>query len=189
MKWITRIVILAALAGMGMAGYLLFVGPHMISQPHVRAYEPPMLAPPPGVEPVASSAALPQPVPDETAVSPLPPTQRNIAAGKVYYQYYACLACHGADGRGDGPVGESFVPKPTDLTDAKYRRYSDGQLLQAILNSPGHKPLISGADRMPPVFEYTILPRHRWYVVLYTRSLAGMPASAPAAAATAPAPQ
>ena len=35
--------------------------------------------------------------------------------GALSYQFY-CVACHGEDGRGDGPAAASITPPPADLT-------------------------------------------------------------------------
>ena len=90
------------------------------------------------------------------------PTAADYARGKVYYDSY-CVFCHNANGDGQGPVGQSFVPFPADLRTARVRAYSDGQLLRAMLTGPGHEPVLA----------YTVHPEHRWYLVLYVRSLAG----------------
>jgi mono/diheme cytochrome c family protein len=39
----------------------------------------------------------------------------NIDVGKTEYQS-SCAACHGADGKGDGPVGKALKTAPADLT-------------------------------------------------------------------------
>lgn len=49
-------------------------------------------------------ASLPQP-----AASP-----EQIAQGRELYQTH-CAACHGAEGRGDGPAAASLSPAPADL--------------------------------------------------------------------------
>ena len=36
-------------------------------------------------------------------------------AGRADYERF-CAACHGATGRGEGPVGRDLTPKPADLT-------------------------------------------------------------------------
>ena len=36
-------------------------------------------------------------------------------AGELFYRRY-CAACHGVEGRGDGPASAALSPRPTDLT-------------------------------------------------------------------------
>jgi mono/diheme cytochrome c family protein len=162
----TRIGTLLFLVGLGVAGYYLFTGPYMLVQPHIRAFQAEMPPTPEGVVPVVSPYP---PLPTTRQATTMPnllfvnrsPTAADYAAGKTYYEYYGCLACHGAAGDGRGPVGESYVPAPTDLRAAKFRDYSDGQLLRASLTGIGHEP----------VLERTVLAEHRWLLVLYVRSL------------------
>ncbi|NIN68592.1 MAG: c-type cytochrome, partial [Anaerolineae bacterium] len=40
----------------------------------------------------------------------------SIAAGEDKYNEY-CAVCHGATGKGDGPVATNLDPPPTDFTD------------------------------------------------------------------------
>ena len=41
--------------------------------------------------------------------------QDDLAAGRAEFQT-SCLACHGEQGRGDGPMAELLTIKPSDLT-------------------------------------------------------------------------
>ena len=106
-------------------------------------------------------------------VNPLPaaanPTAGDIARGRVYYTYY-CIQCHGGRGDGTGPVGESLFPPPADLRSPRAQARSDDQLLRAMLTGPSHEP----------VLEYTVLPEHRWWLVLYVRALAEVGSRQPA---------
>ncbi len=40
---------------------------------------------------------------------------QDYDAGKIEYQS-SCAACHGIDGKGDGPVSSELKSRPTDLT-------------------------------------------------------------------------
>jgi high-affinity iron transporter len=60
----------------------------------------------------ALADALLQAYPVPTAPSRVP----DLARGTSLYQSQ-CAACHGASGRGDGPVGQTLSPRPVDFTD------------------------------------------------------------------------
>lgn len=51
----------------------------------------------------------------------------DAAAGKAKYDMF-CGSCHGATGKGDGPVGASLNPKPRDFSvgDFKFDADKDG---------------------------------------------------------------
>jgi mono/diheme cytochrome c family protein len=51
---------------------------------------------------------------DPSAGNPVAPTQESIARGRELFQQN-CIACHGVDGRGDGPNAADLNPKPTDF--------------------------------------------------------------------------
>lgn len=55
------------------------------------------------------------------------------AKGKAVYEQ-RCLACHGAQGKGDGPTGKVLVPPAADFTSAASRKKSDADLLKTIEN-------------------------------------------------------
>lgn len=92
--------------------------------------------------------------------NPLPATAVNLKNGRIYYGYY-CLMCHGDNGDGNGPVGQSYVPKPADLRSEAVRSMTDGQLYLAMLMGEGHEP----------VMIQTVAPAHRWPLVMYLRTL------------------
>jgi mono/diheme cytochrome c family protein len=50
------------------------------------------------------------------SLAPLPANAAGLNAdGAGEYQQY-CAACHGADGRGDGPMAAVLIRRPSDLT-------------------------------------------------------------------------
>jgi hypothetical protein len=155
------IVLVCALAAAGVALHLMFSGPRMRTQPKIVPYQAILPAMPAGVIPVA--AKLPA-VPPEASVAqlrnPLPGTKQTIETGRIYYGYY-CVFCHGTDGRGDGPVGRSYVPAPTDLTAPRMVALPDGALYRAMLTGVGHEPVLG----------YVIDPKMHWHLVSYVRHL------------------
>ncbi len=46
------------------------------------------------------------------------------AKGRAVFEKH-CAACHGAQGKGDGPTGAMLTPKPADLTSAATAKKSD----------------------------------------------------------------
>jgi mono/diheme cytochrome c family protein len=57
-----------------------------------------------------------------TAQQPLPPIPgETMSAGQQYFMRY-CSACHGVDGRGDGPAAPALRTPPADLTRLAQRR-------------------------------------------------------------------
>ncbi len=151
----------AAFTGVCAMGYILYNGPRMKVQTNVRAFQAQVPKMPEGVVPVETRAALPSEAEAKTLKNPLEPTADAVARGKVYYEYY-CIFCHGEKGDGNGPVGQSYVPKPSDLSDPKIQAYSDGDMLVKMLIGVGHEP----------VLERVVLPEHRWPLVLYMRQFA-----------------
>jgi mono/diheme cytochrome c family protein len=141
--------------------HLMFSGPHMRVQPKLvplEAWTPPV---PDGVIPViAQPPAVPSPEEASQLRNPLPDTERTRRTGQVYYGYY-CAFCHGKTGLGDGPVGASYTPAPTDLSLQKVQTLSDGDLYRAMLTGAGHEPVLGDV----------IHPQRRWYIVSYVRSL------------------
>ncbi len=53
--------------------------------------------------------------------------------GKAVYEK-SCLACHGPQGKGDGPTGKVLVPPAADFTSAASKKKSDADLLGIIEN-------------------------------------------------------
>lgn len=97
------------------------------------------------------------------------------ARGGVVYERY-CAVCHGADGKGDGPVVEHGFRKPPTLLRTFTRQMKDGQIFHIATFGRGAMP--SHASQIPV--------NDRWKVVLHVRLL--QQRGAPPAAASAAAP-
>lgn len=163
-----KIVLLGAALGVIAGGVVFFLfsvvlvnGPHMIRQPHLRTFEMAVPLPPEGSLPTgkvfSASRGEPTSLPKNNPVAASP---ENRERGQVYYGYY-CIYCHGEDGRGNGPVGQSYMPKPADLTSAEIQDLPDLKLRRALLTGTGHAPVLA---RVVP-------PKYLWYLVTYVRSL------------------
>lgn len=130
-------------------------------------------APPaPGSMPTTGREVVPAPITqagifaakDEAAAlpNPLPASPESIARGESLYQTY-CLICHGPEGRGEGPVGLVFDPRPVDLNDEYTQEQADGQLFFTITR---------GRTEMPS-YRDALSTLERWDIVNYVRNAFG----------------
>ncbi len=72
--------------------------------------------------------------------------------------------CHGASGKGDGPVGRSLNPKPANFTDkAMMAMHSDEELFKTISNGVKGTAMVGFANSLSVA--------DRWNLVAYIRSL------------------
>ncbi len=153
-RWIGRIVVVCALAGLCSS-----CGPRMRQQIAVQPYSRQMPAMPAGAVPTTGRLETLTAV--QAAARPTPKLgARAIADGRIYYGYY-CRMCHGSKGDGNGPVGQSYVPKPADLSSDAVARLTDGELYAGMLQGVGHEP----------VMVQTVPLGQRWQIVAYVRSL------------------
>jgi mono/diheme cytochrome c family protein len=59
-----------------------------------------------------------------------------------------CAACHGSNGRGDGPAAESLNPKPKNFHDAAWQKsISDATIAKAIVDGG---PAVGLSNEMAP---------------------------------------
>jgi hypothetical protein len=160
-KIVAGIVLIVAAIIAVVALYLMFSGPRMRVQPKIVPQQAQLPALPQGIVPVSvQPSAIPSAQAAAQVRNPLPDTDHTWQTGRIYYGYY-CAFCHGRTGRGDGPVGVSYMPAPTDLALPQVQTLSDGALYRAMLTGVGHEP----------VLDYVIEPEARWYIVSYTRYL------------------
>lgn len=136
-------------------------GPHMARQYALRPYKQELPPMPAGTVPESGYVPVPTATEAATWRNPLPATPATRELGRRYYGYY-CRHCHGEDGRGHTPVGDSYNPRPTDLTTPAVQSLVDGELYRRMLTGVGHSPVMAA----------TVAPERRWYVVSFVRSLA-----------------
>ncbi len=108
-------------------------------------------------------------------VNPRTRTSESLNRGQFLYQTY-CEVCHGAGGKGDGPVsalaGGPF-PGVRNLTEDVARKRTDGYLYAVIVNAQA-----MGRGLMPHYGE-KVRGTDRWDVVNYVRSLQQQPRGTP----------
>jgi mono/diheme cytochrome c family protein len=164
-KIIILMLIIPPLLVAALFGFVLYEGPRMKVQHNIRDFQMSLPNIPAGTQPVHPPDRLSSAAQAAQIKNPLPANAGNLARAQVYYTYY-CVFCHGDQGAGDGPVGQSYIPRPADLRVGKIAASRDGDLLRAMLTGTGHEP----------VLERVVMPEHRWYLVLFVRSLAAAPA-------------
>ncbi|MBW2073077.1 MAG: c-type cytochrome [Deltaproteobacteria bacterium] len=129
----------------------------------MRPYEEPLLQMEREVVAFQQSEALLRATPDNKLLSPV--DLRNpqvIAAGKNLY-FTFCAQCHGKQYDGNGTVGQSFQPLPSDLRSVKVQALSPGRQF---------KEISYGVPRgRQPRLATTIAVPDRWKIVAFVRSL------------------
>ena len=137
----------------------------MRETPAVRPHEEPILSMSQGLVPTKGGEAFYRAARGEDLKSPLDsrdPT--TIEAGRSQYFLY-CAQCHGRYHDGNGPVGQSFHPLPSDLRSKDVQSTPDGVFFKEI--SYG----IQKPDARQPPLATTISVLDRWRIVAYVKSL------------------
>lgn len=166
-----RCVVLLSLAGVAGYAHAFPWDKDMVDQPSVKPQE--AVAPQAsGGIPTRGGETLPAPETEagmfaakDAAVSienPVPATAESIARGEILYRD-TCQVCHGAEGRGDGPVGAVFEPVPVDLNDAYTQDQADGQIFFTLTR---------GRVAMP-FYRDRLTQQDRWDVINYIREAFG----------------
>ncbi|MCA1644852.1 MAG: copper resistance protein CopC [Chloroflexi bacterium] len=87
----------------------------------------------------------------------------SIERGRVVYQ--RCVVCHGAAGRGDGPLSRTLQPRPADFRVHMAAGHTDRQLFDWVTR---------GIDATAmPAFGDQVSEQERWDVINYIRGFAG----------------
>lgn len=99
----------------------------------------------------------------ELPTNPVPADPVSLTRGAELFDRN-CAVCHGAQGKGDGPVTQFWkadAKRPANLTDPRIAQQTDGALYVTISQ---------GFGAMPPLRE-NLSVRERWDVVNYVRTL------------------
>ncbi|WP_461115745.1 c-type cytochrome [Spirosoma jeollabukense] len=96
---------------------------------------------------------------ERVLTNPIAESEKTQAEGQVLYTRY-CSHCHGATGKGDGPVAKEYKGVPNYSTDA-YKTMNDGHIFHVITHGKG---------RMWP-HGSQITPEDRWKIVQYVHKL------------------
>jgi mono/diheme cytochrome c family protein len=143
----------------------LFLAPgcdygRMKEQESIRTYETSLPQMPRGSIPVGGGIETVRTSKPDDLRNPLPSSPASVERGKQAYGHF-CIMCHGPKGDGNGTVGQSFAPLPSNLTESPVQGQSDGELFYKISLGSGRHPFL--AD--------TVSEEDRWAVIYYLRSL------------------
>lgn len=135
----------------------------MRETPAVRPLEDPLLNMEAGIVPVDGGEAILRATAGVDLISPFNMTQDSVVArGKAVYLTF-CAQCHGLDYDGQGTVGQSFQPLPTNLRSSMVQSKPDGELFKSVsYGVPGGRQ---------PALHTTITIADRWHVVAFVKSL------------------
>jgi mono/diheme cytochrome c family protein len=135
---------------------------NMWDNPAYRPQEEPVRLPPEGSVPTKGLEHTPEPGTPQAAAlrNPEKVTELSLLAGKELFDIY-CTPCHGASGKGDGPVAKKFVPAPVDISGTGFGMAPEGLLFAVVTH---------GWNGMPP-FRSDLTAKERWLVIAYLRTL------------------
>ena len=93
-----------------------------------------------------------------------------VARGQQLYQTY-CLMCHGADGKGTGPVAKGLPHPPADLTHHFHRAPGDGDayLFWRVSEGGQVEPFKSSRSAMP-AYKTVLSEDQRWDLLAYVHA-------------------
>ena len=104
---------------------------------------------------------------EEARVRPYSSPGQRSRGKAIFEGKGTCFNCHGIRGKGDGPAGHIFNPRPSDLTNWGRLRYkTDGERFMVLNNG------IPGTG-MVPLVGMAITESEAWDVIAYLNELAG----------------
>jgi mono/diheme cytochrome c family protein len=94
-----------------------------------------------------------------------------VALGKAKYEESGCVACHGADGRGDGPSSKELKDdsgNPISPTDLTLKPFKSGPAPEDLFRA-----ISAGLNGTPmPSYAAALSANERWALVSYVLSIA-----------------
>jgi mono/diheme cytochrome c family protein len=169
---LARLIWIASLLAIPGTGVTLPWDKDMVDQPSVKAQESQVESLVASV-PVGGRAGYPPPKDiielvrarleaGRTLKNPIPKSPESLARGREMYDLH-CIVCHGAQGRGNGPVGQKFVPQPMELNFDYVQLQPDGQIFYTISH---------GSIAMP-FYREAIAVEDRWHLVNFIKEVFG----------------
>lgn len=159
---VVAVVLVAAYGAITLYDYNQKYG-RMWETPGVKPYEEPILIMEAGVVPFSGGEAMfkATAAPDLKSPFAFDDIDTIVLGQKKYFTY--CAQCHGIHHDGNGTVGQSFSPLPTNLRSHRVQSMSEGALFKEI--SYGIPK-----GRQPPLATTIGIP-DRWRIIVYLKSL------------------
>lgn len=152
------------LVGCSTGAYPTDVFPEGHYQQSYRSQEPPRLQPPGDSVPITGREINYGFGEASSLTNPLPNTTVTMQEARRVYRVN-CEVCHGAGGRGDGPMTPYFQQAgpsvPVDFASSRVRGRKDGELYWIVTNGLG----------LMPRFGPLLTAEERWAVIHYVRSV------------------
>ena len=151
---------LALLLGLGAAACEK-IDRNMWDSPAAGPQSAPIRLPPEGSVPTKGRVHEPTMADAAKLTNPVAGSGADLAKGKELFGIF-CVPCHGASGKGDGPVGKKYRPMPANIGPTGHLPHlTDGMIYAVITN---------GVEGMP-AFGTDIPPKDRWLIVAWVRRL------------------
>ena len=97
----------------------------------------------------------------QDTVNPVPATAPSLARGlEIYAQI--CAICHGVQGRGDGPLARTMVPRPSDFRVHMAEGHTEAQLFDWLSNGVPDTAMQGYADELST--------EDRWNLINYLQT-------------------
>ena len=99
----------------------------------------------------------------QSASDPIPADATTLARGQEIYGQF-CAVCHGLQGRGDGPLARTMVPRPADFRIHMAEGHTPDQLFDWTTNGVPETAMPGFADQLSV--------EDRWQVVNFLQTFA-----------------
>lgn len=103
------------------------------------------------------------PGPEKTVGNPIASSPESIAIGRSLYEAN-CQKCHGADGRGDGPLADSLPVTPADFRE--HIPYHQDDFFFLVISN--------GLGTIMPSFQNQLTEDERWHLINFLHSEFGI---------------
>jgi putative copper resistance protein D len=99
----------------------------------------------------------------QSSANPVPADAASVARGQELYMQ-SCAMCHGFQGRGDGPMARTIVPRPSDFRIHMAEGHTPEQLFDWVSNGV--------PDTAMPGYANEFSVEDRWHMINFLQTFA-----------------